>query len=285
MWFKKKINFEKEETRTNELYKTFKNANTKEDLMLVTKEFCLFHQSYHGKLTNYIKSESNQILVKKARWNLIRINAIYNEMYNYSYLMLDNKFYESYEKQKQFLSNPIFNNLLLQETEIATANQVIYSATIKVILSILCYKHKQDIKNQTIEHDYIQYYDKIKEVVKSVDNNKNKRFFKLITAFNLFIDGNINESIKELHQLFMMDYIKFQEQPHMIPLQYIGMGYNAFMTIALPNEFKSFINETMMNYNQHNIEMPEKTLMSNKQTSNTLSPLEEQTIKLFSKTE
>ena len=253
--------------------------------MLVTKEFCLFHQSYHGKLTNYIKSESNQILVKKARWNLIRINAIYNEMYNYSYLMLDNKFYESYEKQKQFLSNPIFNNLLLQETEIATANQVIYSATIKVILSILCYKHKQDIKNQTIEHDYIQYYDKIKEVVKSVDNNKNKRFFKLITAFNLFIDGNINESIKELHQLFMMDYIKFQEQPHMIPLQYIGMGYNAFMTIALPNEFKSFINETMMNYNQHNIEMPEKTLMSNKQTSNTLSPLEEQTIKLFSKTE
>ena len=83
----------------------------------------------------------------------------------------------------------------------------------------------------------------------------------------------------------MMDYIKFQEQPHMIPLQYIGMGYNAFMTIVLPNEFKSFINETMMNYNQHNIEIPEKTLMSNKQTSNTLSALEEQTIKLFSKTE
>ena len=285
MWFKKKINFEKEETRTNELYKTFKNANTKEDLMLVTQEFCLFHQSYHEKLTNYIKSESNQVLVKKARWNLIRINAIYNEMYNYSYLMLDNKFYESYEKQKQFLSNPIFNNLLLQETEITTANQVIYSATIKVMLSILCYKFKQDISNQTIEYDYIQYYNKISNVVKNIDNNKNKRFLKLITAFNLFIDEDIEESKKELQQLFMMDYIKFQEQPHMIPLQYIGMGYNAFMTIVLPNEFKSFINETMMNYNQHNIEIPEKTLMSNKQISNTLSPLEEQTIKLFSKTE
>lgn len=294
---RKKINFKQKEQEFSNIYKKFKNETNNENLKNIINEYIEFYNGYYYDLIKYVENKKNKE-IKTAKNHLIKISIIYNEMYNYTYLMLNNKYFLSYEKQKSFLKNQAFQNILKTQINEKAIKQVIYSINIKLLLSILCYKYKQEVKNQKIENDFNQILKETIEMNMYEKNNRNERMILLINAFNSFIEKNIIEAKSNIKKLYNKDIEKYKNNSFLIPLQYIGMGNNAYLTLFLPNDFKNLINETMLNnelidINEINIsnQLEKEIILENikkeypigkqEDKTNKQTSIEEKTIELF----
>lgn len=253
--FNKKIDFIEKDKEIKSFVKQFKYTSI-DNMNNLVDQYLSFYQDYMKQLSKAFSNNQS----KEVYLHFVRINILYNEVYNYGYLMLNRSAYEAYESQKNFINNTMFNNILQTKINQENARQIVLSSKMKAILSILCHKSKQDIFKQSIEHDMFNYYHDVLSDIYTSPNKNNRRLFLLCEALNRFIDKDKEMSAIKIGHLFNLDKKEYAEKLHELPLQYIGLGTNPYITACLPDDFKQFINEQMMNRYQSKKELNEMEL-------------------------
>ena len=160
-----------------------KNTDTKYNLDNIISDYVTFFTKYKKFLEIQILRYKNKNKDLSGYYNhLLRINILYNEIYNFTKLMKQQQFYDSYIQQKNFLENKLFNKILFDNLDRSVANQVIISTQLKIILSILNFKAIQNIHKQQIELDLNRYFNEIENVIMNGNNKKNIRMFYLLKS-------------------------------------------------------------------------------------------------------
>ena len=217
-----------------------------EDNLTIIKDYLNFYNEYYPIVVKKMNNKNINNSEKKQLINqFVRINVLYNEYNNFTYYMLNDKFLDSYNKQKSFLNNKAFLAILNEHIDPNAVNQVMISIKIKILISILCFKSVQNISKQEIEFDFLNYYNEFNSV--SFKSSKSKKLFLLIKSFNFYLDDQQNDSLKSLWNIYDLEYNNFKDSLHSLPLQYTGLGSNAYLTMSLPENFKSFINKNILN--------------------------------------
>lgn len=235
-----------------------KNTDTKYNLDNIISDYVTFFTKYKKFLEIQILRYKNKNKDISGYYNhLLRINILYNEIYNFTKLMKQQQFYDSYIQQKNFLENKLFNKILFDNLDRSVANQVIISTQLKIILSILNFKAIQNIHKQQIELDLNRYFNEIENVIMNGNNKKNIRMFYLLKSLYYYLSYDKEKSMIYLGYLFNFDYSKYKNKIYAMPLQYTGLGENPHLTMFLPNEFKNFINEKLITNKFTNEELDE----------------------------
>ena len=109
-----------------------KNTDTKYNLDNIISDYVTFFTKYKKFLEIQILRYKNKNKDLSGYYNhLLRINILYNEIYNFTKLMKQQQFYDSYIQQKNFLENKLFNKILFDNLDRSVANQVIISTQLK----------------------------------------------------------------------------------------------------------------------------------------------------------
>lgn len=211
-----------------------------------------------NKILIEAKIAKNPDKVNQIATTLAELYSYYNELVHYADLMLIDKYYESFEKQYNFITNTAFLNVLdkLQEKK---ANNIIINAKLNILLTILCFQKSTKNSNPKIEQIYFQIY---KELQQSLYNNKfNVSQYKrllLIEAFFFYIQNQQRLAFLSLGILFHEFYenhhygqITLLQAKAKISLEYIGLGHYPYLTMPLPQDFKNFTHYTLSNINVH----------------------------------
>lgn len=211
----------------------------------IYEEFKPFFEDYNKFLKKQLSDKKNPLL-KKYFNHFLRINLLYNEIYHYGYFMNKQMYFDAYQSQRAFLNNKLFVNILRNNTEEHVYKQVLTSIKIKLMLTILCFRSVQNISKQQMDYDFQQYYQDIKDHVFQSKNKKNVRFFYLIEIFKYYLDKDETMTNIYLSYLFHYEKKKYQDRYYAIPLQYTGLGNYPHITMPLPVDFKSFLNEKLV---------------------------------------
>ena len=254
-FLKNKYEFKKMELSIEDFTYKLKNSSLiKDSINEITKEYLEFYNPYKSYLEKEISNNKKNDEIKKLYNHFIRINILYNEIYNYGYLMNNGSFFESYKKQKSFLENKLFHDILFKYISIESANQVVISIKLKLMLSILRFKQTQNIDKQQIEKDFFIYYKEVKPNITNGKNKKNFRMLYLIETLNKYIENDKETATLYLNFIYNFEYEKYKNKIYAMALQYTGLGEHPHITMPLSNDFKSFINEKLIISNKYNNE-------------------------------
>lgn len=224
----------------------------------IINDYLLFYKKYKNYLEikiSLLYKTNNDIELRNYYNHLIRIHVLYNEIYNFTYLMKKGMYYESYVQQKTFLENVPFNKILMQYVNGNSAKQVIISIQLKIVAAILNFKILQSITNQQIEKDLKKYLQDLDNIIPNSDNKKNIRIYYLIKAFYFFTEQQYKLCDIYLGYLYNFEKDKYQNKMYAMPLQYTGLGVNPHLTMYYPNEFKNIINQKLIENKLSNKEL------------------------------
>lgn len=265
-WFKKKISIEEIETKLNEYEQQFASclldsqdeqqiinstttdgkslsiATREADVFQLIESFAHFYHQHYRSLAQEIQTQKDGQKMKL----FIKMSMLYNETSHYAFFMLHADYVRSYEQQKNFIENKAFL-FLLHDSGLDEAN-ILSHLKIHAVLSILCIQNMQDISKQKCEYDLKKWFKEIKETPSI--NTYNFKMYCFAKALENFLVQDLSLSRAFLEKVFQAEMKKYAHHLSNIALQYTGLGNKPYLTMPLPNEFKSFVNETFLFFQQ-----------------------------------
>ncbi len=254
----------------NKYFTRLKYSNS-ENIKGFFDEYFSFYKDYRNFIENKMKYKKISKEDKNFYYRqLLKIDYIYNEVYNYHYFMSQNKIFDSYKKQKEFVESKPLEFIIKQAVNNKHKYHYYFIFYMRVSFSILCFKYNQNIEKQNMSFDLKKYFDYMEKYHKAT-NNTNFNYYLLLKSFNEFIVAresliDLNEENKNIlndddelyknydNQIFNQSYYflekiyencssseEFKNHKYKIASQFTGLGKYYYLTNPLPNSFKNYV--------------------------------------------